>query len=826
MLGDFPSFSRLALVALDECEALHLQQPDIKDRIEEVSRWILISIIGTAMSRKDPTLIDYALDYVSVHLGTDLPVKTTKFPNLDDIATALSGFQVSEDPEAITKAMHEALKAFDPSQMAQEMLMSAVTDSRVYREFYRGMDHKRAGNSDEARECFRSVRTKAQAYDDTRRYHLEALSYAGEGDYVRASMANKMSLNVGMKDLDIREEAGKSTQLDPDSRRHAAVEALMAFVEFDDYQEAERWMHFLNDHFSEWWASESSPWEAIYYMGRTQEGIGDLESALTCYEDAISMFERHRESLSIDELKLAFSGGSTTQKMFFAYTRTLFKMHKQSESSTLSAQELEAKIFEVVERGKARSLLDLMQGGLVGSGQVATSSAFRRWRQLHASRSMHCTLLEQKLGSGKAEQDELTQLKNSITKIEAQIQIVERQMQSSGTPAKPVTAEVSSLVDVANSLPDDTLILQYFYNYNTLFSWGISNDGMVRLVDNELEEYWLGRVAKEFHDACDQGRMTPHGEQLSNLLLGPFTDLLEGYTRVIIVPHGSLHLVPFHVLPFKETPLVASHVVTYLPSSSIIRFILQKQTKTRAQSVLALGNPSSMKMTDRNNMTVSAPPLRGAGREAKAVTAFFPESQCLVNEEATLGNLLKYIHDYSILHLATHCKFDPEVPLSSSICLAYGRQLSVLDLLDLHLDVDLVIFSACQTAQGTPTAGDDIVGFARALFAAGARAVMVSLWPVDDSATSEILIDFYKRLSNGKSAPVALQEAQVTFFKQHSRSCRADQGNSDKASTATGADQSSVRRMPAQRTITSNEQTRPTDYSLPMFWGPFILMSA
>ncbi|KAL4755746.1 CHAT domain-containing protein [Aspergillus foveolatus] len=826
MLGDFPSFSRLALVALDECEALHLQEPNFKDRIEELSRWILISIIGTAMGRNSPTLIDHALDYVSAHLGTDLPDKATKFPSLGNIATALSGIQVSEDPEAISKAMHEALTAFNPHQMAQEMLMSAVTDSKVYKELYRGMDHKRAGNADEARECFRSVRTKAQVYDDSRRYHLEALAYAGEGDYVRASTANKMSLKLRMKDFDLREEAGESTRLDADSRRHAAEEALMASVQFNDYQEAGRWMHFLNEHFPDWWESKSPPWEALYYMGQTQEGIGDLGSALTTYEDAISTFERHRASLSIDELKVAFSGGSTTQKMFFAYTRTLFRMRKQPESSTLSAKELEAKIFEVVERGKARSLLDLMQGGLMGSGQVATSSAFRRWRQLHASRSMHCTLLEHKLGSGKADREEVTQLKDKITNIEAQIQTVEREMQSSGTPAKPVTAEVSPLMDVANNLPDNKLILQYFYDYNTLFSWAISNEGMVKVVDNELGEYWLGRVAKKFHDACDEGVMTAHGEELSDTLLRPFTDLLEQYTRLIIVPHGSLHLVPFHVLPFKGKPLVLSHVVTYLPSSSIVRFIHQKGTKHRQQSVLALGNPSSMRITDRNNKTVFAPRLPGAGKEAQAITVILPESKALLSQEATLDNLRKYIHNYPILHLATHCKFDPEVPLLSSICLAYGRQLSVLDLLDLHLDVDLVIFSACQTAQGTPTAGDDIVGFARALFAAGAHAVMVSLWPVDDSATSEILIEFYKRLSSGRSAPVALQEAQVCFINEHAGSRRADQGNSKDMSGDCETQQSVVRRMVVQRDITNDEKATPTDYSLPAFWGPFILMSA
>ncbi|KAE8358108.1 hypothetical protein BDV27DRAFT_169764 [Aspergillus caelatus] len=557
LIGDFPSFSRLAVVALDECEALQSQEPSLTNRIEVVSRWILIGMLGTAMSRKDLTLIDRALDYISAHLEMNLPKEATMFPRVDETAVAIATIRLSEDPEAITKAMHDALKSFDPNQMAQSILMSTVTDSKVYREFYRGLSHRREGNAEEARGCFRSVRTKAQVYDDSRRDHMEAMAYAGEGDYANARRANKMSLKLRMEDLDIRDQRGESTPLDADSRRHIAVEALMALVQFDDYEEAESWLHFLNHNFPDWWRLQSSPWSGLYYM---EEGFGHLDSALTTYEGAISLFERHRQNLSIDELKVAFSGGSTTQKIFFACARTMFKMRQRHESVTVSAKDIEPRIFNVVERGKARSLLDLMQGGLVGSGQVATSSPLRRWRQLHASRSMHCTLIQHKFGNGKVDHAEVTHLKDLITKIEGQIQSVEKEMQLRGGTAKPVTAEVSSLIEVATNLPEDTL-----------FAWATSNEAMVKLVHKELEEYWLDRVAKEFHDACDKGLMTTHGDQLSDTLLRPFTHLLERYTRLIIVAHDSLHLVPFHVLPFKGTPLVLSHVLTYLPSSIILR---------------------------------------------------------------------------------------------------------------------------------------------------------------------------------------------------------------------------------------------------------------
>jgi CHAT domain-containing protein len=78
----------------------------------------------------------------------------------------------------------------------------------------------------------------------------------------------------------------------------------------------------------------------------------------------------------------------------------------------------------------------------------------------------------------------------------------------------------------------------------------------------------------------------------------------------------------------------------------------------------------------------------------------------------------------------------------------------------MHISAELVVLSACRTGQGKATLGDDVVGFTRALLAAGACAVLVSLWPVDDVATSLFMGKFYRELRDGKMPPSAIQTAQ------------------------------------------------------------------
>ena len=180
-----------------------------------------------------------------------------------------------------------------------------------------------------------------------------------------------------------------------------------------------------------------------------------------------------------------------------------------------------------------------------------------------------------------------------------------------------------------------------------------------------------------------------------------------------------------------------------------------------SQRVLAVGNPTDMQYQEPGSDT----PLRlaqlfAAETEAAYIASLFPGSKALLREQATADAVRAEMNAYSILHFATHSHISAEVPLLSAIMLAGGDALTVYDLMGLGLHADLVVLSGDRTGLGETTAGEDILGFTRALLGAGARMVLVSLWPTDDVATSILMSEFYRRLRDGKTPAAALQAAQ------------------------------------------------------------------
>lgn len=111
-----------------------------------------------------------------------------------------------------------------------------------------------------------------------------------------------------------------------------------------------------------------------------------------------------------------------------------------------------------------------------------------------------------------------------------------------------------------------------------------------------------------------------------------------------------------------------------------------------------------------------------------------------------------------ILHIATHGFFRRDNPLFSAIRLGDGF-LSLFDLYRLDLKADLVTLSGCSTGLSTVVGGDELLGLTRGLLHAGARAVLLSLWDVQDESTAEYMAMFYRRMSEGENAAVASRDA-------------------------------------------------------------------
>jgi len=158
--------------------------------------------------------------------------------------------------------------------------------------------------------------------------------------------------------------------------------------------------------------------------------------------------------------------------------------------------------------------------------------------------------------------------------------------------------------------------------------------------------------------------------------------------------------------------------------------------------------------------------LAHAVSEAWTVAATLGRGALLLEDEATMGRLRIAASSCTLLHLATHGFFRADAPLFSALHLADGW-LTAGDLEEWSLPrVGLVTLSACETGV-ILSRGSDLLGLARGFFRAGARQLVVSLWPVDDVSTAELMARFYGGLQAGQKAVAALQEAQVATLERY-----------------------------------------------------------
>jgi CHAT domain-containing protein len=159
--------------------------------------------------------------------------------------------------------------------------------------------------------------------------------------------------------------------------------------------------------------------------------------------------------------------------------------------------------------------------------------------------------------------------------------------------------------------------------------------------------------------------------------------------------------------------------------------------------------------------------------EVDAISALYPKGQRQVylgaqaREEVVKAERLD---QYRYLHFATHGLINEQIPSRSGIVLSLIGDskedgiLQMREIMHLKLNADLVTLSACSTALGKLVDGEGMIGLTRAFIYAGADSVVVSLWNVNDSATAELMRDFYQNLKRGLPKDDALRQAKLKLL--------------------------------------------------------------
>jgi CHAT domain-containing protein len=251
-------------------------------------------------------------------------------------------------------------------------------------------------------------------------------------------------------------------------------------------------------------------------------------------------------------------------------------------------------------------------------------------------------------------------------------------------------------------------------------------------------------------------------KKLYDLLVAPLASLLpspSGY--LTIIPFGPLHKLPFHALYNGSHFLIEDFQINYLPASNLL---------------LHLGAyKSEMDIRPRDRKISTRPPLvfgysenghlLRALDEAKIVGKLL-NGNCYLEDEARISRLIEQATGCPIIHLATHGQSRLDAPNFSYVRLADG-QFNAIDAFSLNLkECELVTLSGCETGLALSGGGDEQLGLGRAFLSAGATSLVMSLWPVEDSSTNELMNLFYCQLLKGESKAQALRAAQCSLLHQ------------------------------------------------------------
>src|SRR5205823_12040765 len=152
--------------------------------------------------------------------------------------------------------------------------------------------------------------------------------------------------------------------------------------------------------------------------------------------------------------------------------------------------------------------------------------------------------------------------------------------------------------------------------------------------------------------------------------------------------------------------------------------------------------------------------------ELRALSGILPHPQLFVGSAASEYILKNAGPNARLVHIATHGYFRQDSPMFSSIRLG-NSYLSLYDLYQLRLPVELVTLSGCATGLNVVAAGDELIGLARGLFQAGAQSLLLSLWDVHDQSTADFMTHFYGRLQAGEDKATAVRDAMLALRKSY-----------------------------------------------------------
>jgi CHAT domain-containing protein len=478
------------------------------------------------------------------------------------------------------------------------------------------------------------------------------------------------------------------------------------------------------------------------------ERAGRLDQAREFYELAAHELETHRTRIHHDELRATFF--QSKQQIYEALVHLYVK--DADDIAVVSPA------FNWIERSKSRNLMDLLGSELRADGQNKDQGLLDRITRLREELNSHYLRTRPEANllptftSGHFSDEKESELARNLREL-AELDPEYGSLQ---------TASTVSLQDFQSALDADTTVIEYFIARDEVIALVITASqativrrlcpvGRVRYLQERVEAQ-----IQKFELAPENARA--HEEELTQALNVELHDLyfqlcaplrkLIATNRLLIVPHGILHLLPFHLFRDEQGYLFERFAISYAPSASIATYSLCKPEIDQPPLIVDAGNTGERSSAVRK------------------LTELSDEFRILEHASATREAFSREAAASSFLVISSEFVFREDNPMLSAFRLKDGW-VTAIDLYSMPCQANIIALDGYQSAMRHTGSAEDLLSIARGFMYAGARSVLMPLWRVTDASNADLLGEFYKNCKSGISRPEALIAAMNTIRASH-----------------------------------------------------------
>ncbi|BDS11903.1 CHAT domain-containing protein [Aureispira anguillae] len=517
----------------------------------------------------------------------------------------------------------------------------------------------------------------------------------------------------------------------------------------------------------------------------------NLELAYNTAQSAVLLLEKMRNGFKEEGSKLFM-----LQKMIPTYELSIdvaLDLYQQTKEQSYLDE-----IFQLVEKSKAMLLLDALKAEEARNFGNVPKDLLDEERRLARERVRYEKLLfEAKSVNDEAkvslQQKELLKLKRASEKLQTTLE-----QDYPKYHELKYNTQIASLKQVQESLDDQTALIEYFVGNENIYIFSIYRD-TAWLTSVSMNNQFTTAIKGLRTSLVDVVMLTKDVESSYLLFARNARTIYQKYLepalkkeqieRLVIIPDGMFNYVPFDVLltekpdyknyDYRKLPyLIKSYSINYHYSSTL-KLFSRSSSKTNGE-MLAMASSYdkeqfiNMKGLGEREYKIrsSVDDLPGARQEVEYLSNIFA-GEYLYGDKANETTFKSYSNKepYSVIHLAMHGIVDAKQPAYSSLVFSYSGSKKEDDLLHayelnlLEVNTDLVVLSACETGFGRYDRGEGVVSLGRGFMYSGVPSLVMTLWPINDKATSILVSEFYNELAIGHSKDEAMKNAKLTYLK-------------------------------------------------------------